>query len=89
MSFQFCLLSKVVEVPQDLAVRSCVRNSSTLVSKFDDAYYVCFGSDDEDKDSDYDWNEFEKNSDGHDSDNDGLSDEYEANEACFYEKWGG
>ena len=38
--------------------------------------------------SDHDFNDFEKTSDGHDSDNDGLSDEYEANEACFYEKMG-
>ena len=71
-----------------MAVRSCVNNSSLLVSKLDDAYNACFGLDDEDKDSDYDWNDFEKNSAGHDSDNDGLSDEYEANEACFYEKMG-
>ena len=71
-----------------MAVQSCVSNSSTLVFKLDAAYNSCFGSDDNDKDSDYDWNDFEKNSGGLDSDKDGLSDEYEANEACFYAKMG-
>merc|ERR1719186_2092863 len=72
---------RVVDVDQDVAIEACVTNSDALVKKIDKAYNKCF------KDFE-DWNEFQKNNDGNDQDKDGLSDEYEAHEACFYKRMG-
>ena len=72
---------QVVDVDQDVAIKGCVSNADALVEKIDSAYDKCF------KDFE-DWSEFHKNNDGNDEDKDGLSDEYEADEACFYKKMG-
>jgi len=72
---------RVVDVDQDVAIEACVSNSDALVQKIDSAYDKCF------KDFE-DWSEFQENNVGNDKDKDGLSDEYEADEACFYKKMG-
>merc|ERR1712055_881329 len=72
---------RVVDVDQDVAIEACVSNSDALVKKIDKAYNKCF------KDFE-DWSEFQENNVGNDKDKDGLSDEYEADEACFYKKMG-
>jgi len=72
---------KEVDISLDVAIKACLQNGNTFADKVKAAYTKCFGSG-------YDFDDLAADSDSKDSDNDGLSDKFEGNEACFYEEMG-
>jgi len=72
---------KEVDISLDSAIKGCLQNGNGLADKVKSAYGNCFGKD-------YDFDDLAKKDGSGDSDNDGLPDTFENNEACFYEKMG-
>merc|ERR1711936_1224361 len=72
---------KYVDISFDAAVRSCLTNGESFSNKVSKAYDKCFGTD-------YDFDELAENGDGKDRDGDGLPDEFNKAEACFYRSMG-
>merc|ERR1711872_1101053 len=72
---------KEVDISLDSAIKGCLQNGNSLADKVKSAYGDCFGRD-------YDFDDLAKKDGSGDSDNDGLPDTFENNEACFYEKMG-
>jgi len=72
---------KEVDISQDSAIKACIQNGDAFADKVKSAYGDCFGKD-------YDFDDLAKTSKGKDSDNDGLPDDFENNEVCFYTKMG-
>jgi len=72
---------KEVDISLDSAIKGCLQNGNDLADKVKSAYGDCFGRD-------YDFDDLAKKDGSGDSDNDGLPDTFENNEACFYEKMG-
>merc|ERR1712168_226266 len=70
---------KLVDISQDIALRSCLKDDITA-EKTKAAYNKCFGNN-------YDLDDLAK-SGGSDSDGDGLPDEFEGKEGCFYKEMG-
>jgi len=68
-----------VEISEDLVMRACV-GSSAAADKMNAASTKCFGAD-------FDLEDFAEDSSA-DSDDDGLSDQFEKKEMCFYEAAG-
>jgi len=71
---------RYVDIPQEFVLKSCLADDVTA-KKVNNAYDSCFGKD-------YSFDDLAKNVDGPDSDKDGLPNEYEGNEACFYKAMG-
>merc|ERR1712034_84717 len=72
---------KEVDISLDIAIKACLQNGDTFADKVKAAYGKCFGND-------YDFDELAAKSDSTDSDDDGLPDSFEGNEACFYKEMG-
>merc|ERR1712215_471249 len=72
---------KEVDISLDSAIKGCLQNGNGLADKVKSAYGNCFGKD-------YDFDDLAKKDGSGDSDNDGLPDTFENNEACFYEEMG-
>merc|ERR1739844_244802 len=74
---------KEVDISLNSAIKACLQNGDTFADKVKAAYNddECFGKD-------YDFDDLAKQANGKDSDNDGLPDKFEGNEACFYKKMG-
>merc|ERR1711936_42782 len=72
---------KYVDISFDAAVRSWLTNGESFSNKVSKAYDKCFGTD-------YDFDELAENGDGKDRDGDGLPDEFNKAEACFYRSMG-
>jgi len=68
-----------VEVSEDLVLKACLGNSDSA-NKMKAAYTKCFGAN-------YDLEDFAQDSSA-DSDSDGLSDNFEKKEMCFYKEAG-
>eukprot|EP00091_Calanus_sinicus_P017586 TRINITY_DN37_c0_g1_i5.p1 TRINITY_DN37_c0_g1~~TRINITY_DN37_c0_g1_i5.p1 ORF type:complete len:125 (-),score=31.63 TRINITY_DN37_c0_g1_i5:50-424(-) len=73
---------KEVDISLDVAIKACLQNGNTFADKVKAAYTKCFGEA-------YDFDDLAADSDSKDSDNDGLSDKFEGNEACFIKRWDG
>jgi len=73
-------LVREVEISERLALDVCL-GSSKAGEKVDQAYADCFGKT-------YTLENFASDSDGEDTDNDGISDVFQKKEVCFYEKMG-
>merc|ERR1712127_1153326 len=73
-------LVREVEISERLALDVCL-GSSKAGEKVDQAYADCFGKN-------YNLENFASDSDGEDTDNDGISDVFQKKEVCFYEKMG-